>query len=212
MPKVKLTVDGIDHMVDEESVSLVKSLLGQRDAATKTLADKEAAHAAAVTKLTQDHAAELGKVRDGSIPRDQIAVLVVEHAALLDDARALCPKLDVKGKSSTDIRRAIIGDLTTRFPTVKSVGDAILAGSTLDKVDDTNLKNICNAVVASGRSAVQDEATCSTRYAGAFARSGDPEVDKKVKGDANVADDVPDMSEETFNRKNFQTGAKPVGK
>jgi hypothetical protein len=213
MATVKMTVDSVDYEVPEgTAATLVKKLSGERDDARGQLRAKEEAHGAAVSKLVTDHGKELQTLRESSIPKTEVDALVTERVGLLADCGAHCPDVKTEGLSTADLRRKMVDNLTTRHASVKNVVDAVLAGVSLDKASDDQVRTACNAAVASVKTSTQDQTTRRDQIARAFGQDGDSK--KKDKKELATASDeeIPDLSNETYYRNHFIPGAKPAGK
>jgi hypothetical protein len=212
MATVKMTIDSVDYEVPEgTAATLVKKLSGERDDARTTLRAKEEAHGAAVSKLVSDHGAELAKLREGTIPKTDVDALVNERVVLLADCGAHCPEVKPEGLTSAELRRKMVSDLSTRHTSVKNVVDAVLAGVALDKASDDQIRTACNAAVASVKGSTQDASKRRDDIAHAFSADGS-KTKKKEAAASDGGDEIPDMSTETYLRKNFIPGQKPAGK
>lgn len=128
VPTKLMTFDSIPILVTDAAEAAITKLQGiVLDAGTaleKAIADHATAIAAKDAELgTKD--AEIADLRGKVLTDEALDAKVAERAALLTDVALVAPKLDTKGKTAADIRRAAVTDAVAEAdrPALKDKSD-----------------------------------------------------------------------------------------
>lgn len=112
-------VDGITYPMTDQGAQLVERLQGLLGQAATKLTDAATAHGTEVANLNAQLAAkdaEIEKLTAQIVTGDALDAMIADRATVIAGARALAPKLDVKGKSNIEIKRAVLGDAVKDKP------------------------------------------------------------------------------------------------
>lgn len=150
-----VVVDNIPVEVSDTAAGVIGKLQKQRDDALQLAVDADtkattaiATHQTAIDKLKADHAVAMDALRKDVITPEARDALVADWAKMLETAKRLAPTVTTDGKTCLQVRREVIGAVTTGNATAKAVADAVLAGVELDKANLDTVRAVFAAVDA----------------------------------------------------------------
>lgn len=151
----KLVVDGIEVEAEGAAASAIEKLTKERDSARQALAIAPSTFKVLgkdykpeeLVKLATDQAAQIEALEKDAMTPEKRDAMVADWAGLLNDAKQLAPQLTTDGKTCLAIRKELITKLAADAR-VKPIADALLAGKTVDGLDEANAKSVLAALKA----------------------------------------------------------------